>query len=151
MSPQTIYPVVPLAEAMKVAVGNMAVHQPVVMIVDDEKIIADTLSAIFRQNGYSVLTAYDGRTALELAAGTPPDLVITDVMMPQMNGIDLAIALESLLPACKILLFSGQATTMDLLASARTMGHDFTTISKPVHPTEMLRRASETLRTPRAA
>jgi hypothetical protein len=62
-----------------------------------------------------------------------------------MNGIDLAIRMESLLPDCRILLFSGQASTVDLLASARAMGHNFTTLSKPVHPTELLKRVSETL------
>ena len=64
-----------------------------------------------------------------------------------MSGIDLAIALTKLIPACKVLLFSGQAATIDLLAKAREDGHEFTTLTKPVHPTDMLRRISECLGT----
>jgi len=145
MSPTEI---VSLKEALENAKLDAAPRTHVVMIVDDEKIIADTLTAIFRQNHYTVLTAYNGADALELAKVIPPDLVITDVMMPKMNGIELAITLEALLPGCRILLFSGQATTVDLLAAARTMGHDFTTLSKPVHPTEMLKHVAQTLRAP---
>jgi DNA-binding response OmpR family regulator len=136
--------VVSLAEAMQAELFH-ASRLPVVLIVDDERIIADTLTAIFNRNGYAALTAYDAKSALEMASLIPPELLITDVMMPGMNGVDLAIAIETLLPTCRILLFSGQASTVDLLCRARTMGHDFTTLSKPVHPTEMLKRASESL------
>ena len=141
----TPFPAVPLAEAIQAASSDRETRRPVVMIVDDEKVIADTLTAIFNQHGYAAIACYDAQSALDLAAVIPPNLVITEVMMPGMNGIDLAIALEALLPACKILLFSGQASTIDLLAAARASGHDFTTLSKPVHPTEMLRRVSECL------
>jgi len=137
--------VVPLTEAIEARLDAVISPHRAVMIVDDEKVIADTLGAIFRHNGYTVVTAYDAFTALDLAAVAKPDLLISDVMMPRMNGIELAIAMQKLVPACKILLFSGQATTIDLLTYARAMGHDFTTLSKPVHPTEMLRRASEFL------
>lgn len=142
MSPSEI---VPLAEAMQASRANHP-RRPVIMIVDDEKIIADTLTAIFNNSGFTALTAYDAKSALDLAATVPPELLITDVMMPGMNGIDLAITIEALYPDCKILLFSGQASTTDLLARARTLGHDFTTLSKPVHPTELLKHASDSLR-----
>ena len=140
MTPQTV---VSLAEA-KLAQAN-DVHRPAVLIVDDEKVIADTLTAIFNRSGYAAMAAYDGKSALEFAANVPPELMITDVMMPGMNGIDLAITLEKLLPACKILLFSGQASTADLLSAANAQGHDFTMLTKPVHPTELLRHVSESL------
>jgi DNA-binding response OmpR family regulator len=141
MSPNQV---VPITEALQANAVNTG-HLPVVLIVDDERIIADTLTAIFNHSGYAALTAYDAKSALEMASLIPPELLITDVMMPGMNGIDLAITIESLFPDCRILLFSGQASTVDLLARARVMGHDFTTLSKPVHPTELLKRASETL------
>ncbi|HMH15222.1 MAG TPA: response regulator [Edaphobacter sp.] len=115
----------------------------VVLVVDDERVIADTLSMILRKSGYDVMTAYDGTTALALARAVPPSLLITDVVMPGMTGIELAIMLVNVIEDCKVLLFSGQAATVDLLAVAREMGHEFTILTKPVHPTDMLRRVSE--------
>lgn len=142
MSPNST---VPLSEAMQARIGNTDSRLPIVLIVDDEKIIADTLSAIFNNSGFVAFAAYDAQSALDLAALVPPELLITDVVMPGMSGIDLAIAIETILPNCRILLFSGQASTVDLLEKARTLGHDFTTLTKPVHPTELLKRASDYL------
>ena len=62
--------------------------------------------------------------AVEKARSVRPDLVISDVIMPDMNGIDAAIQIRGFLPSCKILLFSGQAATADLLENARQRGHD---------------------------
>jgi DNA-binding response OmpR family regulator len=119
---------------------------PVVLIVDDERIIADTLSMILSRSGFAVLTAYDGQSALELARIIPPELLLTDVMMaPGMNGVELATAVAETVPDCKILLFSGQAATVDLLADARDTGHNFTLLTKPLHPTELLARIAAAL------
>ena len=114
-----------------------------ILVVDDEEIIADTLAIILTKSGYSVRSAYDGISALQRARELRPALVISDVMMPRITGIELALALETLIPKCKILLFSGQAATVDLLEKARQMGHDFAILSKPIHPDDMLRRVSE--------
>ena len=119
---------------------------PVVLVVDDERIIADTLSLIFSRSGFTVLTAYDARSALELAQSIRPDLLISDITMaPDMTGVDLAMELVKAVPDCKILLFSGQAGTMDLLANARAAGHSFTLLSKPVHPSALLAKARASL------
>jgi DNA-binding response OmpR family regulator len=147
MSPKVKFDVVPILEVPTEDVSETSVSRPVVLVVDDEKVIADTLSIILKQSGFSTLTAYDGRTALQLASDFKPDLLISDVMMPGMTGIELAITLTQLVPQCKILLFSGQAATVDLLEEARSLGHDFTTLTKPVHPTDMLKRISECLST----
>ncbi len=114
-----------------------------VLIVDDERIIADTLATILSRSGYSVRTAYDGTRALELAHAHRPSLVISDVVMPGMSGVELALTLERTIPECRILLFSGQAATVDLLEQARQMGHEFAILTKPIHPSDMLRRVSE--------
>jgi CheY-like chemotaxis protein len=148
MSPKLTFQAVPLAEVPKEdAVVLPGRRRPVVLVVDDERVIADTLSIILSKSGFSTMTAYNGESALELARVTPPDLLITDVVMPGMTGIDLAITLTQTIPACKVLLFSGQAATVDLLEKARESGHNFTTLTKPVHPTDMLRRISECLAT----
>jgi DNA-binding response OmpR family regulator len=146
MSPKLKFDVVPLAEVPREdALQAGKALRPTILIVDDERVIADTLSIILSRSGFSTLTAYDGATALQLAKDLTPDLLISDVMMPGMTGIDLAIAITRVVPACKILLFSGQAATVDLLEKARSEGHDFTTLTKPVHPTDMLKRISECL------
>jgi DNA-binding NtrC family response regulator len=76
---------------------------------------------------------------------TPPELLITDVVLPGMSGIELAITIRRIYPDCKTLLFSGQASTTDLLASATRDGHHFTLLNKPLHPTELLACISHTL------
>lgn len=148
MSPSLKSEVVPISEVPKEDVIIPRTRtQPLVLVVDDEQVIADTLSTILSRSGFATLTAYDGIRGLELAAERKPDLLISDVMMPGMTGVELAITVKQTIPGCKILLFSGQAATVDLLEKARHDGHDFTTLTKPVHPTDMLKRISECLGT----
>jgi CheY-like chemotaxis protein len=152
MSPKLKVEIVPMAEVSEkdvVVLGRKS--QPLVLVVDDEKVIADTLSIILSKSGFSTMTAYDGVAALQLAKDLKPDLVISDVMMPGMTGIELAITITQTVPTCKILLFSGQAATVDLLEEARNAGYNFTTLTKPVHPTDMLKRISECLAKPGTA
>ena len=112
--------------------------RPKVLVVDDEQIIADTLAKILELNGYDASAVYTGTSAVDTARTTQPDLIISDVIMPDMNGIEAAIRIREFLPDCKILLFSGQAATADLLESARVKGHEFEILAKPVHPADLL-------------
>jgi CheY-like chemotaxis protein len=109
-----------------------------VLVVDDEQVIADTLSIILNKAGFDASPVYTGTAAVESARNNHPDLIISDVIMPDMNGIEAAIQIRSFLPGCKILLFSGQAATADLLESARAKGHEFEILAKPVHPQDLL-------------
>lgn len=115
-----------------------AVKKPRVLVVDDERVIADTLAKILDLNGYDASAAYTGTEAVESARSLQPDLIISDVIMPDMNGIEAAIKIRSFLPGCKILLFSGQAATADLLENARARGHEFDILAKPIHPADLL-------------
>jgi CheY-like chemotaxis protein len=101
-------------------------------------VIADTLAIILNQHGFDAAAVYTGTAAVERAKSVRPDLVISDVIMPDMNGIETAINIRKFLPGCKILLFSGQAATADLLESARAQGHEFEILAKPVHPQDLL-------------
>jgi DNA-binding response OmpR family regulator len=144
MSPELNFQVIPLHEVPLMEPTTQ--HNPhLVLIVDDERVIADTLSVILSNSGFAVVTAYDGRTALELASIIPPNLLLADVSMPGMNGIELAIALSRSVSDCKVLLFSGQASTVDLLDKAQHAGYDFNLILKPVHPADLLARIAECL------
>ncbi len=109
-----------------------------VLVVDDEQVIADTLAKILDLNGYEASAVYTGTAAVESARSLQPDLIISDVIMPDMDGIQAAIRIRSFLPECKILLFSGQAATADLLENARAQGHEFEILGKPVHPSDLL-------------
>jgi DNA-binding NtrC family response regulator len=138
--------IIPVAEVPKDDAVILSGKQgPIVLVVDDERVIADTLSIILSKSGFSAITAYNGESALKLAHAVQPDLLISDVVMPGMTGIELAIAVTKAVPECKVLLFSGQASTADLLEKARHDGHDFTVLTKPVHPTDMLGRISKCL------
>jgi len=113
-------------------------NRPKVLIADDEKVIADTLATILNQNGFDATPVYSGASAVSSAKAGSPDLLICDVIMPDMDGVEAAIAIRGFLPKCKILLFSGKAATADLLDRAREHGHEFDFISKPVHPQDLL-------------
>lgn len=111
---------------------------PSILVVDDEVKLADTMTEILNLSGFCAFTAYDGRMALEIAEELQPDYLLTDVVMPEMNGVDLAIAVRRQRPETMILLFSGQADTIDLLEDARAAGHSFDVLEKPMHPLRLI-------------
>ncbi|HET6215924.1 MAG TPA: response regulator [Acidobacteriaceae bacterium] len=118
-------------------------HRPVILVVDDERVIADTLAAILARRGFAAMQAYDAESALDLSRVIPPELLLSDVLLPGKSGIELAIAMKDAVPDCRVLLFSGQDTTVDLLAAARDAGHDITVLAKPVHPVDLLANIRE--------
>jgi len=142
MSGNRISQVVPMSQVPQ---PEHNAHRPSVLVVDDESAIADTLAEILSRSGYAAKIAYDANAALDIALLSPPELLVTDVVLPGMSGIDLAITIRRIFPETKILLFSGQASTEDLLAAARRDGHQFTLLSKPVHPLDLLARVADTL------
>jgi CheY-like chemotaxis protein len=111
-----------------------------VLVVDDERVIADTLAMILNQSGFEAQSVYSGERAVELAQEWQPEMLISDVIMADLNGIDAAIRIRELLPKIKVLLFSGQAATADLLEKAHMHGYDFEILAKPVHPQDLLTR-----------
>ena len=116
-------------------------RQPYVFVVDDEEVIASTLTMILRlQGGFRARAFSKPLEALEAARLEAPDLLISDVVMPLLSGIELAIKVKELCPDCKILLFSGQASTAHLLEAAQANGYNFDLLLKPVHPADLLIR-----------
>jgi len=109
-----------------------------VLVVDDEHTIADMLGLILARAGYECAVAYDGLDALRQAKEFHPDLLLSDVMMPGMNGLELAETLVGLQPGCLVLLISGNATTQDLLEAADAQGHSFPVLAKPMAPRQLL-------------
>jgi CheY-like chemotaxis protein len=111
---------------------------PRILIVDDEKRIADTLTEILEMAGFHVMAAYDGWEALEVAGRFQPDYLLSDVLMPRMNGVELAIAIRKMCPSARILLFSGQAGISDILLEGQRQGFEFELMAKPIHPLKLI-------------
>ncbi|MHB1675553.1 MAG: response regulator [Acidobacteriaceae bacterium] len=146
MSHAANFDAVPLADVFaKGITAQSGPCNPVVLVVDDEVVIADTLTTILAQHGIAAMAAYDGPGALEIARLIPPDLLLADVVMPGMSGIDLAITIQKDVPDCSILLFSGQAATKGLLAKAGKAWCDFEVILKPIHPEKLVNLIFERL------
>lgn len=113
---------------------------PKVLIADDERVIADTLSTILSLDGYEARAVYTCRNALEMAAEFQPDILISDVLMSDINGVDAAIEMRKLLPGIRVLLLSGQAATAEMVAKARAQHMGFEVLIKPVHPRDLLEK-----------
>jgi CheY-like chemotaxis protein len=134
-----------LSQLRRIEMMSSSFEPKRVLFVDDERLIADTLAIIFSSQGYETRAVYSAEQALELISDWLPNLAIIDVQLPGMNGIDLAIRLKAEYPDCRLSLFSGQASTTDLLDLARQNGHSFDIIAKPVPPGEFLAQASHLL------
>lgn len=113
-----------------------------IFVIDDESHIADSLVEILNGCGYHAYAFYDGRAAIDFARQRCPDIVVSDVIMPKLNGVDTAIMIREHCPATRIVLFSGQAGTAAIMDEARIKGHNFELLPKPMHPDQLLKRLS---------
>ena len=117
--------------------------QSKVLIVDDQRLIADTLAEILGNAGFDAVAAYDGFDALDKASRFHPNWVLTDVLMPRMNGVELAIAIRKNYPNSAILLFSGQTNISEILQEEHRQGYQFELIAKPIHPMRLIERLKQ--------
>ncbi|MGA9465128.1 MAG: response regulator [Terracidiphilus sp.] len=118
----------------------------IAFVVDNENIIASTLELILISRGFDARSFVDPFDALSAARSAHPDLLLTDVIMPQMSGIELAIQIKNSCPDCRVLLSSGQPATTELLAAARRAGHQFDILPKPMDPETLIERIEELFR-----
>ena len=110
-----------------------------ILVVDDEPLIADTIVQILNRSGFVAEAAYGGREAIDTARRISPELILSDVLMPHVDGVEAAITIQKFLPETRIVLFSGQAATVEILARARTRGYNFELLAKPLHPTQLIK------------
>ena len=113
---------------------------PRVIVVDDEHLIADTVAQILNVHGFDAFCVYSGEEALHLAKRFRPDYLLADVMMPKLNGIDLAIAMETIFPSLKVLLFSGQTEVTAAMQRQKASGSRFAVVAKPIHPEKLVQK-----------
>lgn len=109
----------------------MGVERSTALVVDDEFYIVDLLAEILADEGYHVLRAYDGESAIAVAEQHPVDLVIADVMMPRLNGVAMAQQLRTRFGALHIVLMSAAVTHVPA---------EFVFIAKPFDINELLEK-----------
>jgi DNA-binding NtrC family response regulator len=116
-----------------------------VLIVGDDHSHSETLAHIFSMRGYLVRTAYCAEQAIETLAAWEPALAIVDIVLPQMNGIDLAILIREHLPACNVLLISGRLISTSEAEESADNAHLLNTLVKPIPVNDLLETASALL------
>jgi CheY-like chemotaxis protein len=113
---------------------------PRVLIVDDDQVIATTLSMILNRSGFEAVEAFSGPQALELAAASSFDILVTDVMMEPMNGIELAKAFCQLHSDAQIFLISGTTEAAATILADFECAHAFPLLKKPIYPGDLIER-----------
>ena len=116
-----------------------------VLLVEDDPVILRLLEVNFELEGYAVLLAQDGAQGIELARAQRPDLVISDIMMPNVSGIELVQALkdDDATAAIPIILLSAKAQSADVKAGLEAGADDY--VTKPFEPLELLERVKAVL------
>lgn len=110
-----------------------------VFVVHGEPVIASSLAQILSHEGFEAKSFTQPLEALQVAGSHAPDILISDVGLPMVSGIDLAIGIREHRPGCKVLLFSTHANPA-VLSNPAVERHGFELIQKPVHPRELLER-----------
>ncbi|GAA1739796.1 response regulator transcription factor [Nonomuraea bangladeshensis] len=116
----------------------MTKPEALIMVVDDEPSIRDLLSASLRFSGFEVLTAADGQEAVEVAERASPDLVVLDVMLPDLDGLEVAKRIDA-----PVLFLTARDATEDKIAGLR-VGDDY--VTKPFSLEEVQARIRAVLR-----
>jgi CheY-like chemotaxis protein len=119
-----------------------------VLVVDDDKLVADTLSLIFKANGFDAEACYSAAEGLERARTYDPELLLCDVTMPEIPGLELAARINHEMPGCKILMLTAYSTNLAKVGEqSQKMGRPMNVLSKPCRPEDLLREATTLLRT----
>jgi CheY-like chemotaxis protein len=117
-----------------------------VLVVDDDRLVADTLALIFERNGFSAKVAYSADEALMRSREFAPDLLLCDVTMPGRDGLSLAEDVTRELPACRILMLTGFYSNLkSVREQARKLERPLGILTKPCQPSELLREAAALL------
>jgi two-component system OmpR family response regulator len=115
-----------------------------VLVVDDEPVLAELVSMALRYEGWDIATAGDGATAIALARDEPPDVVVLDVMLPDMSGLDVLHRLRELKPGLPLLLLTAKDSVEDRIAGLTAGGDDY--VTKPFSLEEVVLRLRALLR-----
>jgi CheY-like chemotaxis protein len=108
-----------------------------ILVADDQPTIVTTLAAILEEEGYEIETAFSGEEAVCKAARFSPNLLITDLVMGAMNGIEAATRITEMLPDCRVLFLSGTCS-FDELSHAAPKRLVFSFVRKPMRVPDLL-------------
>lgn len=120
--------------------------KPVLMVLDDDDAVRQTWTIIFRQQGYEVVPADRGEAAIDAARDHPPDLLLADIRLPDMTGIEASQRVKEIAPACHVLLISGDSDSGEAIEEARARGANFEVLPKPISPPDLIQRIADLLR-----
>ena len=109
-----------------------------VLIVEDEPVILHTLKLILERHGFDCQAARTAQEALTIARSFHPNILLSDINLPDHNGIEVAIKLRQHSPRCRVVLLSGEVSSSELLEQARQNGHRFEVLAKPAEPERLL-------------
>lgn len=115
-----------------------------VLVVDDEPMLGDLLSTALRYEGWQVETALNGRTAVRTATSLDPDVVVLDVMLPDMSGLDVLRRLREARPRIPVLFLTARDAVEDRIAGLTAGGDDY--VTKPFSLEEVVARLRALLR-----
>ena len=113
-------------------------------MVEDEAVVLHTLQLILKQNGYDVRGARDGAEALAITKGFSPNILLCDINLPDMDGIQISLEIKQAIPDCRIVLLSGDITSTELLEEAQKQGYHFEVLAKPTEPQKLLQVLART-------
>jgi len=116
-----------------------------VSVVDDEVLIAWSFVMVLCNHGFDASFFTEPLQAIQAARYYAPDLLISEVSMPVLSGIEMAYEVQKQCPNCKVLLLAGHPDTADLLTASQANGHTFEVLPKPIHPTALMRVIQATL------
>ena len=112
------------------------VPMPRVAIIDDDPIVADTLAEILKLHGYEAKTHYNDESALADAQQFCPQVILSDVCMGKIDGIETALRIREYHPECRIILFTASPLSSDIYRRIDDLG--FESLRRPLHPWDVL-------------
>lgn len=118
--------------------SKTSAFKPRVLVIDDERVVADTLAEVLRLNGFAPVALYSGEEAIEFAGRFRPDIVLSDIRMHRVDGIEAAQMIRKLHPDCRVILFTASQVNEKMKQTIDGLG--FELLQRPLHPQRVLSR-----------
>ena len=106
------------------------------LVIDDDRMTADTLAQILSLHGFETTALYSGEQALEWVESFRPDVVLSDIVMRRVNGVDTAMRIRNLHPEVRVILFTASSISVTARNRIEELGFEF--LQRPLHPKDVL-------------